>query len=91
MQYENRLGKYLLRKRLDKNLTQHRLAQLLGLKSGQFISNYERGLCSVPLKKVKVMLKILKLDPIEVINLIQEERFAYLYQELVSNKSKKNA
>lgn len=36
-----------------KHPSQSELSQILGYKNGQFISNVERGLCSIPLKMLK--------------------------------------
>ena len=77
-----KLGKYLLQKRLEAELTQRTLGSSLGFTSGQFISNYEKGLAPVPLSSIKVLIKILKLDPYRVVELIQEERLSYLLDEL---------
>lgn len=35
-----------------KRYSQNEVSSLLGYKNGQFVSNVERGLCSVPLKKL---------------------------------------
>lgn len=35
-----------------KRYSQNEVSTLLGYKNGQFVSNVERGLCSVPLKKL---------------------------------------
>ena len=41
------------------SLSQSDLSVQLGYRNGQFISNVERGLCSIPLKKLKVVCHIL--------------------------------
>lgn len=43
--------------------SQSGLSALLGYKNGQFISNVERGLCSIPLKTLKKVSKILGIKP----------------------------
>lgn len=45
-----------------KRYSQSELSRLLGYKNGQFISNVERGLCSVPKKKLKKLAEILDID-----------------------------
>lgn len=42
-----------------KNYSQVELSSLLGYKNGQFISNVERGLCSIPLKMLSKVSQIL--------------------------------
>lgn len=43
------------------DLSQQQLSMLLGYKNGQFISNVERGLCSIPSNKLKMISKTLKI------------------------------
>lgn len=40
-------------------LSQNDLSVMLGYKNGQFISNVERGLCSIPYKNLKKLSEIL--------------------------------
>ncbi len=42
--------------------SQLKLANMLGHKNGQFISNVERSLCSIPLKMLKKTAEILDID-----------------------------
>lgn len=49
-----------------KNYSQSDLSLLLGYKNGQFISNVERGLCSVPLKMMKKISEVLGVTPDEL-------------------------
>ncbi len=67
-------SKYLKDMRIKKGISQRELAEMLGYTSGQFVSNYERGMCPVPLEKVKDMIGLLNLDSTKVVNLIQEDR-----------------
>ncbi|MBT3585821.1 MAG: helix-turn-helix transcriptional regulator [Halobacteriovoraceae bacterium] len=46
--------------------SQSDLSHLLGYKNGQFISNVERGLCSIPLKMLKKVSQILEISPLEL-------------------------
>ena len=48
--------------------SQSQLSKKLGYKNGQFISNVERGLCSVPLKMLLKISDILDLEPSEIKN-----------------------
>lgn len=49
-----------------KKYSQSELSKLLGYKNGQFISNIERGLCSVPLKNLKHLCDILDINKSEL-------------------------
>ena len=53
-----RLGQYLKARRLEKSISQNDIAKRLKLKSGQMISNIERGLCSPPLYQVRIMSQL---------------------------------
>lgn len=50
------------------NISQGLLAKAVGYKNAQFISNVERGLCSIPAEKVKVLSKTLNIAEEEIIN-----------------------
>jgi transcriptional regulator with XRE-family HTH domain len=73
-EYMEMFSKYLKDMRIKKGISQRELAEMLGYTSGQFVSNYERGMCPVPLEKVKDMIGLLNLDSTKVVNLIQEDR-----------------
>lgn len=55
------IAKLVKSKRLghEKTYSQTELSTLLGYKNGQFISNVERGLCSIPLKNLKRLCEVL--------------------------------
>lgn len=55
------LAQFLKIKREEAGISQKQLADHLGLKSGQFISNVERGTCSMPLDKCGAMCDLLKI------------------------------
>lgn len=49
-----------------KKYSQGKLSRALGYKNGQFISNLERGLCSIPLKGMKNFIEVLDIDKNEL-------------------------
>ncbi len=51
-------------KRLDhpKKYSQSELSNALGYRNGQFISNVERGLCSIPLKGIHKVSEVLNIE-----------------------------
>jgi hypothetical protein len=51
----------------DGVMSQTDLALKLGYKSGQFVSNMERGLCSIPSRKINILSEELKLDKAKII------------------------
>jgi transcriptional regulator with XRE-family HTH domain len=48
-------------------LSQVELSNLLGYKNGQFISNVERGICAIPLKALKDLVRILSIPEDELL------------------------
>lgn len=79
------------RKAHPRNLSQTQLSNLLGYKNGQFISNVERGLCSIPLKGMKKAIEVLKIDPIQLKEAMlkdyQDTLDFYLSEEVNSDSS----
>lgn len=51
-----------------KKLSQVELSNLLGYKNGQFISNVERGICSIPLKALRELQNILNIPQDELVS-----------------------
>ncbi len=56
------LGLYLKDKRVSSGLSQNSVADKLGYTSAQFVSNWERGLCSPPMDILNKLIKLYKLD-----------------------------
>ena len=68
------LGGYLKTKRQNAGMTQQEVANKLGYSTAQFISNFERGLCSPPLNNLKTIIGLYKIPVEEVMNLILKEQ-----------------
>ena len=84
-QLHQSLGSYLKKKRIEAKVTQAEVANVLGYSTAQFISNFERGLCSPPLKHLKKIVKMYNIPPDEVIEIIMDEQKKLLVKWL-SNK-----
>lgn len=82
------LGEYLRGKRVSAGFTQAEIATKLGYSSPQFISNFERGLCSPPLKNLKSLVKLYKIDANELIRLIMDEQKQVLSSALGAKAKK---
>jgi transcriptional regulator with XRE-family HTH domain len=82
------LGQYLREKRVNAGLTQAEIAGKLGYSSPQFISNFERGLCSPPLKNLKALVKLYKIDANELIRLIIDEQKNVLSHALLGKRAR---
>jgi transcriptional regulator with XRE-family HTH domain len=61
-------------RREELGLSQMDLARALKLKSPQFISNIERGLVNIPLKKIDQFCRVLQLDYKFLLKLVHEEK-----------------
>lgn len=77
------LGTYLKKARVEKGFSQREVADALGYSSPQFISNFERGLCSPPLVKLKVLIDLYRLSPQRVMGLILDQQKKHLEKSLV--------
>ena len=65
------LAQYLKNKRQAQKLTQREVGNALGFGSAhQFVSNWERGACLPPLKKMKKLISLYKIDREEMIEMI---------------------
>jgi transcriptional regulator with XRE-family HTH domain len=80
------LGRFLRDKRISSGFTQAEIAGRLGYSSPQFISNFERGLCSPPLKNLRTLVKLYKMDAHELIRLILDEQRQVLSSALLGAK-----
>lgn len=56
------VGDFIKVKRIESGLSQGQLGKKLGFSNGQFISNIERGLCSIPLEKCKLLCEALNIS-----------------------------
>ncbi len=68
-----RLGSLLKEKRIDKGITQMSLARELGYSSPQFVSNWERGMCSPAFDTLPTVCKLLGIPKREIIEIIIDE------------------
>lgn len=69
--------------RLKVGISQEGLSKMIGYKNGQFVSNVERGLCSIPNKKLVPIANILKVDPEVLIEAIIADKYTQLRWEVV--------
>ena len=82
------INSYLMRKRIELNLTQSEVAKKLNLNSPQYISNIERNLCKPSLDTVNQLISIYKLDRHEVIELMLSDYKNSLVSNLTNNRKK---
>jgi len=83
------LGTYLKTKRQQLGLTQAEVAKKLSYASPQFISNFERGLCSPPLKNLKTLVNLYQIPVDEIMNLMLKEQEIILRTALSPTADKK--
>lgn len=83
------LGSYLKTKRQQSGLTQKDVATKLGYSTAQFISNFERGLCSPPLNNLKVLVGLYNVPAEEVLDIILKEQENILRRALKQPLRKK--
>jgi transcriptional regulator with XRE-family HTH domain len=82
------LGSYLKARRIAAGLTQHDVSSQLGYSTPQFVSNFERGLCSPPLNALPVLVRLYEMNPEELIDLILRYQEQILRQALLVDKKR---
>lgn len=78
----NQMAKVLKKGREKINLSQSDIAVKLGYKSGQFVSNFERGLCHPSVSDIAKLQNIYKLSRREVRNAYMADCLAELNKEM---------
>jgi transcriptional regulator with XRE-family HTH domain len=74
------IAKLVKDKRKELRISQYSVSFDLGFQArGQFISNLERGLCSIPKKDIAKLSSILKVDQDEIITAMIEDYALELY------------
>jgi transcriptional regulator with XRE-family HTH domain len=71
MKFTAEFGKMLKQAREQQGVSQGELAKALGYSSPQYVSNYERGLCLPPMKKIKTIIKATNLDSQKVYEVLK--------------------
>jgi transcriptional regulator with XRE-family HTH domain len=88
---DRQLGKLFQKGRLNSGLTQASVCRMLGYSSPQFLSNFERGLCSMPLPQLKKLIDLYDLDGEEVVDLITTLQSKFLRLALGRKKRSSRA
>ena len=76
------LGTFLKDHRVKSGMSQMEVSKALGYTTSQFLSNCERGVSSLPLEKLPVLLKLYRLRKKELIEFILRAQKNYLEREL---------
>ncbi len=85
------LEQTLKQKRIDKKLTQGKLAKKLSLESPQFVSNIERGLCGWPVAMFPLLKKLLGVSVKEMIDMRGEDYKAQMTKQLRGKRGGRKA
>jgi len=67
------IGKTVKTWRLHNDISQARLAKAIGYKNGQFISNLERGLSSIPHEKILILCEVLNIETEWIVDAILQD------------------
>lgn len=73
-----RIGDFFRDKRVDAGLTQADVANALGLSTGQFISNWERGISAPPMDYLPKLVKLYKVNKAQLVALYTAEQERYI-------------
>lgn len=80
--YSRDLGNYFKDRRSIAGITQADLAKLLGLKSSQFVSNVERGICAYTMEQLPMVINECKIERKELIDLMMLEYKDYISKNI---------
>lgn len=87
------LGAYLKAKRIEAGFTQAEIAEQFSYSNGQFVSNWERGLCSPASNIFQNLIDLLKLNKHKLMEVMVEdgraEIIAKVYKKKLSLKATK--
>lgn len=82
------LGNYLQEMRLRANMTQRAVSIALGYSSPQFISNFENGISSPPLNKLRALINLYGMSDSKVLALMLEGEKQVIQTALASSRRK---
>ena len=84
------IGEFLKKKRLKRNMTQLQLSRKLGYSSSQFVSNWERGICSPPLDAIIKIGRLLGISEAVLMQLILTQTKDLLKEKFQKKKESNN-
>ena len=68
------IGSFIRQRRVELGgISQVKLSEAMGFKGGQYVSNIERGLCSIPPEKILIVADMLKLNVEDIIDKMAED------------------
>lgn len=76
------LGDYLKSARVKNNLSQSDVSRHLGYSSPQFISDIERGIATIPIKKLKLIMQLYQITPDQILDILIEQQKVYYKSQL---------
>lgn len=80
-EFMQNLGKFLKKKRNEAGLTQRDIKTMFNYNSGQFVSNWERGLIVPPTPTLKALLKVYQVTDKEIKHYIVNPQMKLLGNE----------
>ncbi|MEC9281732.1 MAG: helix-turn-helix transcriptional regulator [Bdellovibrionota bacterium] len=80
--YSKSLGKFFKNARKQVGLTQTHLAESLGLKSPQFVSNVERGICAYTSEQLQEVIYRCNIDSEELIRHFMDVYKIYIEEHI---------
>lgn len=78
----SRIGSYLRDSREASGLSQTEVAEKLGLSTGQFVSNWERGVSMPPMEYLPKIVKLYKISKAELVQVYTSEQERYIREVL---------
>lgn len=76
------MADFLIACRLKAGFTQAEVAQKLGYTTPQFVSNWERALATPPLNTMAKIIRLYKIKPEAIVEVILEQQRAYILEKM---------
>ena len=85
------IGRYLREKREKAALSQMDVSQKLGYTTSQFVSNFERGLCTPSWSALRILVKLYQIPELEILEFLLKEQENLIKWELFGQKPNSRA
>ncbi|WP_413291143.1 helix-turn-helix domain-containing protein [Bdellovibrio sp. HCB337] len=78
----SKLSVFLREKRMRADLSQAKVARILGYSTAQFVSNWERGISEPPLETLKVLAKLYSVSVDEMFEVVLKSTIQKVTEDL---------
>lgn len=84
---DNSIGAILRNAREKKGLSQHEMALKMGYSKGQYVSNWERGVCGIPANQEIAFCRITGMKPSEMEEILIRDAISKIKSRMAAAKN----